>query len=107
MPNPTTDFAIFDAQELVTYDPLSGSPISNVRAVRRPLTMSRQRNVERYIELAPTDVVFHLDNGPLASATLKAGDTLTDAGSITYEVLFVERQSLKNTVAVVCRPPAS
>jgi hypothetical protein len=66
MPTPTTDFSIFDAQELVDYEPLTGGPVSNVRAVRRPLTQSRQRNVERYIELQATDVVFHLDNGPLA-----------------------------------------
>jgi hypothetical protein len=105
MPDPTTDFAIFDAQELVTYEPLAGGSISNVRAVRRPLTQSRQRNIERYIELQPTDVVFHLDNGPLAATSLMAGDSLTDAAAITYMVLFVERQSLKSTVAVVCRPP--
>jgi hypothetical protein len=37
---------------------------------------------------------------------LMAGDTLTDGNSVTYLVLFVERQALRNTVAVVCRPPA-
>jgi hypothetical protein len=105
MPTPTTDFSIFDAQELVDYEPLTGGPVSNVRAVRRPLTQSRQRNVERYIELQATDVVFHLDNGPLAGTHLMAGDTLTDADDITYQILFVERQTLKNTIAVVCRPP--
>jgi hypothetical protein len=36
-----------------------------------------------------------------------AGDTLTDAESVMHEVLFVERQTLKNTVAVVCRPSGS
>jgi hypothetical protein len=105
MPTPTTDFSIFDAQELVTYEPLAGGFVPNIRAVRRPLTQTRQRNVERYIELQATDVVFHLDNGPLASTQLIAGDTLTDADDITYQVLFVERQTLNNTVAVVCRPP--
>ena len=53
MPTPTTDFSIFDGQELVTYDPVGRSRSSaNIPAVRRPLTQSRQRNVERYIELA-------------------------------------------------------
>jgi hypothetical protein len=107
MPTPTTDFSIFDGQELVSYDPAVGATVNNVAAVRRPLTQSRQRNVERYIELQPTDVVFHLDAGPLASATLAAGDTLTDAESIIYEVLFVEGQTLMNTVVLVCRPSGS
>ncbi|MCI0335637.1 MAG: hypothetical protein L0228_20705 [Planctomycetes bacterium] len=105
MPTPTTDFSIFDGRELVTYEPVTDPAVSNVPAVRRPLTQSRQRNVERYIELFATDVVFHLDAGPLANTTLMAGDSLTDGASVTYQVLFVERQTLNNTVAAVCRPP--
>jgi hypothetical protein len=104
MPTPTTDFSIFDGQELVTYAALSGPTFNNVPAVRRPLTQSRQRNIERYLDLEPTDVVFHLDGTPLAAADLAAGDTITDGDSATYTVVFVERQVLKNTVAVVCRP---
>jgi hypothetical protein len=106
MPTPTTDFSIFDGQELVAYEPVGQTIVDNIRAVRRPLTQSRQRNVERYIELEPTDVVFHLDAEPLADAPLNAGDTLTDSQSIVYVVLFVERQSLNSTVALVCRPSA-
>jgi hypothetical protein len=107
MPNPTTDFSIFDGQELVSYEPTIDPTVDDVRAIRRPLTQSSQRNVERYIELEPTDVVFHLDGAPLAATNLAAGDTLTDAGANTHLVLFVERQTLNNSVAVVCRPPAS
>ena len=107
MPNPTTDFSIFDALELVTYDPATGPAISNVRAVRRPLTQSRMRNIETFVALQATDFVYHLDAGPLSSATLKAGDTITDAQSQIHSVLFVERQTLANTVATVCRPPAA
>ena len=107
MPTPTTDFSIFDGQELVSYEPMSDPVVDNVPAVRRPLTQSGQRNVERYVELQPTDVVFHLDAAPLATTNLMAGDTLTDANSQTHLVLFVERQTLNNTVAVVCRPPAT
>lgn len=106
MPTPTTDFSIFDGQEVVSYEPTSDPPVNNVRAIRRPLTQSSQRNVERYVDLEPTDVVFHLDAAPLAATMLLAGDTLTDAAAKTYIVLFVERQSFNNTVAVVCRPPA-
>jgi len=105
MPTPTTDFSIFDGLELVTYEPVSDAAVANVPAVRRPLTQSRQRNVERYVELFPTDVVFHLDGTDLASTHLMAGDTLSDAQSVTHQVLFVERQTLNNTVVVVCRPP--
>ena len=107
MPTPTTDFSIFDGQELVSYEPMSDPVVDNVPAVRRPLTQSGQRNVERYVELQPTDVVFHLDAAPLATTNLMAGDTLTDANSQTHLVLFVERQTLNNTVAVVCRPPGT
>lgn len=106
MPNPTTEFSIFDGQELVVYEPVVDPSVSDVSAVRRPLTQSRQRNIERYIELEATDVVFHLDGAPLATTTLMAGDSITDADSKTYLVLFVERQALGNIVAVVCRPPA-
>jgi len=106
MPTPTTNFSIFDVQELIAYEPISDPPVNDVPAVRRPLTQSRQRNVERYVELQATDVVFHLDGAPLANTQLTAGDTLTDSNGNTHLVLFVERQTLNNTVAVVCRPPA-
>ncbi len=62
------------------------------------------RNVERFIKLQPTDVVFHLDGTNLVTKILGAGDIVTDANSVTYQVLFYERQTLNNTVAVVCRP---
>jgi hypothetical protein len=104
MPTPTTDFSIFDVQELVTYDPASGPPVANVPAVRRPLTHSRGRNIEGFVMLQATDVVFHLDATPLAAVVLAAGDTITDAASDTYQVLFIERQTLNNTALAVCRP---
>ena len=104
MPTPTTDFSIFDGQELVTYDPATGTTVANVPAVRRPLTQSRGRNVESFVMLQATDVVFHLNGILLASTILVAGDTITDANSDTYQVLFIERQSLNNTVLAVCRP---
>lgn len=103
MPVPSTDFGIFDGQELVSYEPISEPAVDHVRAVRRPLTQSRQRNIERYTALQATDVVFHLDGAPLAGVSLSAGDTLTDAASRTYTVLFVERQTLNQSVVVVCR----
>ena len=104
MPTPTTDFSIFDVQELVTYDPAGGSAIANVPAVRRPLTQSRGRNIDSFVMLQATDVVFHLDATPLTAVTLAAGDTITDADTKDYDVLFVERQSLDNTAIAVCRP---
>jgi hypothetical protein len=104
MPTPTTDFTVFDGQELVTYDPASGPPVANVKAVRRPLTQSRLRNIEQFVTLQATDVVFHLDTSLLAAATLAAGDSITDASSRTYQVLFIERQTLNNTAAAMCRP---
>ena len=104
MPTPTTDFSIFDGQELVTYEPVSGPEVENVAAVKRPLTQSRMRNVETFIALQATDFVYHLDGSALAGAALAAGDTITDADSNTHQVLFVERQTLEDTVAAVCRP---
>src|SRR5688572_13658382 len=104
MPTPTTDFSIFDGQELVTYDPAASPAVASVPAVRRPLTQSRGRNVDGFVMLQPTDVVFHLDATLLISATLAAGDTITDSNSDTYDVLFIERQTLNNTALAVCRP---
>lgn len=103
MPTPTTDFSIFDWQELVSYAPVTDDLVENVPALRRPLTQSGMRNVERYIELYSTDVVFHLDGTNLASKTLLGGDIITDAHGVAYQVLFCERQTLNNTIAVVCR----
>ncbi len=103
MPTPTIDFSIFDWQELVTYAPVSDDAVENVRALRRPLTRSGMRNVERYVELEPTDVVFYLEGTNLASTALGLDDVITDAGSVVYQVVFYERQTLNNTVAVVCR----
>jgi hypothetical protein len=104
MPTPTTDFGIFDGQELVSYEPVSDPVVANIRAIRRPLTQSRQRNVERYVQLFATDIVFHLDGAPLASTNMMSGDTLTDSNAVTHQVVFVERQTLNNSVAVVTRP---
>ncbi len=104
MPTPGTDFTIFDDQELVVYTPISDAPIANVPALRRPLTKSSQRNVERYVELQATDVVIHLNAVFLTGRVLASGDTLTDSASQQYQILFVERQSWNNIVVVVCRP---
>src|SRR5215213_5001396 len=105
MPTPTIDFSIFDWQELVSYAPVSDDLAENVPALRRPLLQSAMRNVERYVDLFPTDVVFHLDGTNVAPKTLGSGDVITDAGGLTYLVLVYERQTLNNTVAVVCRRP--
>jgi hypothetical protein len=107
MPTPTTDFSIFDGQELVSYEPVGGGAVDNVRAIRRPLTQSGMRNVETYVTLQATDFVFHLEAAPLAGTSLMAGDSISDAQSQSHLVLFIERQMLQNTVAAVCRPPAS
>lgn len=104
MPTPTTDFSVFDGQELLTYIPITGAVVENLPAVRRPLTQSRQRNVERYVELLVTDVVFHLAAAPLESATLAVGDTLMDVNGVSHQVMFFERQTLSNTVAAIGRP---
>lgn len=103
MPNPTTDFTIFDNEELVSYVPVSDDPVTNITALRRPLTQSGMRNVERFVTLFPTDVVFHLDGTNLLSKTLGPGDTITDSHGAGYQVLFYERQTLNDTLAVVCR----
>ncbi|HVT28653.1 MAG TPA: hypothetical protein VHE81_11620 [Lacipirellulaceae bacterium] len=103
MPTPTTDFSVFDWQELVTYAPVADTAVNDVLALRRPLTQSGMRNVERFIQLRFNDVVFHLDGTNLVAKVLGAGDVVTDANSVTYQVLVYERQMLNNTVAVVCR----
>jgi hypothetical protein len=105
MPTPTTDFSIFDWQELVSYAPVSDDLVENVPALRRPLMQSGMRNVERYVDLFPTDVVFHLDGTNVAPKVLGPGDQITDSHGVTYNVLVYERQTLNNTVAVVCRHP--
>lgn len=104
MPSPTFDFSVFDNQELVTYAPVAGPAVSNVLAVRRPLTQSRQRNVERYVDLQVSDVIFHLDGALLAGSTLAVGDVITDANSHGYSVVFVERQTLGGVVVAIGRP---
>src|SRR3954454_20105666 len=103
MPTPTTDFSIFDWQELVSYAPATDDLVENVPGLRRPLTQSGMRNVERYVDLNFTDVVFHLDGTNVAPKILGVGDVITDAQGLTYQVLVYERQTLSNTVAVVCR----
>jgi hypothetical protein len=49
--------------------------------------------------------VFHLDGTNVGPKILGPGDQITDAHGVTYEVLVYERQTLNNTVAVVCRHP--
>jgi hypothetical protein len=101
---PATDFTIFDGQELVEYTPAGGSAIENVPVLRRPLTRSAQRNVETFVELHATDVVFHLDAAALGASALAIADEVVDGAAQHYQVLFVERQSWNNIVVAVCRP---
>ncbi len=103
MASPTFEFPVFDGQELVTYAPAAGAAVSNVPAVRRPLTQSRQRNVERYVDLQVSDVIFHLGGTALAASTLAVGDVITDANSHGYNVVFVERQTLGSIVVAIGR----
>ena len=103
MPSPTFEFSVFDNQELVTYAPVTGAAVSNVPALRRPLTQSRQRNVERYVDLQVSDVIFHLDGASLAGATLATNDVITDANNHSYNVLFVERQTFGSVVVAIGR----
>src|SRR5262245_43285785 len=104
MSAPLEFFSIFDGQESVTYTPAVDSPVEGVLALRRPLTQSRMRNVERYVQLQATDVIFYLEGGSLTDVALAAGDSLSDDNGVAYQVVYVERQSLKNLVAVVGRP---
>lgn len=104
MPTPTTNFSIFDGQEMLTLVPVSGPMVENVPAVRRPLTQSRQRNVERYVELQITDVIFHLDASYLDTTAVAVGDSLVDGESVSYQVMFAERQTLNSIVVAIGRP---
>ena len=109
MPTPTTDFRLFDGSEYISYTLQGGNaPIHNVLALRRPLTRSTGRRVEDFVSLEATDVVFHLDTSKLAGATLKASDTITafdraTNSDVSYNVLFIERQTLGTTAMAVCR----
>ena len=89
---------------LLTLIPASGPTVEDVVGLRRPLTQSRQRNVERYVELQATDVIFHLDAVFLDGAVVAAGDSLVDGESVTYQVVFVELQTLNNIVVAIGRP---
>src|SRR5262245_17045459 len=102
MPEPTTDFGIFDHRQLVEWV-WSGGTVENIRAVRRPLTQTVGRRIEQFISLNATDVVFHLDAAPLAGVAIAVNDELV-AGGVTYAVIFFEFQSFDTTVLVVCRP---
>ena len=102
MPTPTTDFTIFDGQQLITYTPQGEAAVENVPAVQRPLTHSSGRRIEQFVTLQATDVVLHIDTALLSAATLQANDTITLDGS-AYNVLFVERQALENTAILVGR----
>lgn len=102
MPDPTTDFGIFDRQELVSWITGSGS-VDNIRAVRRPLLHTQGRRIEQFVSLEATDVVYHIEAAPLVEAGIALGDSL-QAGTRLYLVLFYEYQSFGTTILVVCRP---
>ncbi len=101
MPEPTTDFSIFDNQELVSWIAASGR-IDGIRAVRRPLTQTVGRRIEQFVTLVATDIVFHLEAAPLAGVELGTDDGLETATS-AYVVIFHEHQSFNNTILTVCR----
>ena len=102
---PVGDFAVFDNFELITYQQGNAAPLENVRAVRRPLTQSQQRNVERYIQLEPGDVVWHVDiAGFHDNGTYPApGDLVTTADQQEFNVIFAEEHAFNTIVAVIGR----
>lgn len=102
MLEPTTDFGVFDQQQLVDWVAGSGT-ISGIRAVQRPLTQSIGRRIEQFVSLEATDVVFHLEAAALVGVTIVAGDVL-ETSTASYTVVFCERQSFETTVLAVCRP---
>jgi hypothetical protein len=102
VPDPTTDFGVFDHQQLVDWVAGSGT-VNGIRAVRRPLTQSTGRRIEQFVTLEATDVVFHLEAAPLVGVELQAGDELQTSAA-SYSVVFVERQSFDTTILAVCRP---
>jgi hypothetical protein len=100
---PTSNFSVFDGQELVDYSNGIGT-ISGVQAVRRPLSQSSASRIEQFgIMLAPDHVPFHLNGDQLQSQALAAGDNIVDAQSVEYTVVFVERQDLGHRVLAIAK----
>lgn len=100
------DWPVFDFTELVTYDPVGATPaITNLTALRRPISQSQGRRIEQFDigdGLNQDDVGMHIcetAGGALAAITLTpydfgtstSKDTVTDANSTVYDVIFVER----------------
>ena len=102
---PEGDFVIFDNFELMSYQQGNGDPLENVKAVRRPLTQSQQRNVERYIQLEPGDVIWHVDITGFHESGVypAAGDFIITSDQQEYNVIFAEEHAFNTNVAVVGR----
>jgi hypothetical protein len=103
---PADDWPVFDFTETISYTPTGAAAISGLTALRRPISQSAGRRIEQFDlgqGLNADDVTFHVcetANDDLAAATLTpydfsgptAKDTITDADSDVYDVIFVERQ---------------
>jgi len=102
---PEGDIAVFDNFEFITYTQGSANPMESVRAIRRPLTQSQQRNVERYIQLEPGDIIWHVDLAGFHDAGVypAVGDIVTTYDQQDYNVIFAEEQAFNTNVAIIGR----
>ena len=57
-----------------------------------------------YVELVPDGRRFSSRWDQPRIDNMMVGDMITDSHAATYQVLFCERQTLNNSIAVVCRP---
>ena len=104
MPTPTTDFSIFDGQELVTYEPVTDSTVEQraCAAAAAHAIAAAERRAD-IVMLQATDVVFHLDGTPLAAVIRGGGDTITDVDNSVIYDRAVRRSGKRSIKRLPCR----
>ena len=89
------DYEVFDGTETVTYSNVANGAVSSTDAT---VPGALRRNVQKSqlggeLALTPQDLVWHLPVATL-TGTPKVGDTITDSGSVVWNMLAVSKDTL-------------
>ena len=89
-PDTASDMAWVDGAERVTYSPRNptATDTTNVLAKRGALSY-RDMQMLSSIGLQPTDLVWRVLKSDLGSHVPRAGDFITDAAAVAFEVVSV------------------
>lgn len=102
----STDGALVDGVELVTYTPKNANgdtPVTNLKAVRTSVAQGENAPAPGNYTAEPSLVIFFVWTDGLGSAVPDPGDWITDAGNVVWTVYSATLRSDGTQWRLLCR----